>query len=771
MTLSTDVWRTSLPAGEHANRRSGGRGGVAPVVGGDDLPGDGAPGGYGAEPGGPAAGASHHRDRPAAPAQGHRGEGRLVGHGRLDQGGRLGAWAGEDLGRGGGEVADLGRVLDPEGDPDRTGGAIPGELDAGLGVAFGQAVAGRGQGEPDLPAAVEAAGGGADPQPGSRGAGRPGQRLAAAVADGQGGRGGAGPEVDPGRGGGQRRGRRGRGGGGRGRGRGRGAGRGGGGRRLGGGRGRGGRSGRGRAALAVGRAGDGRGPLPSEPDSDRHRHQQGRHQRGGGPAAPAPAGVVDSRAHRLSSRSGLPHRGTRPRSPREPDPLQDPTPQMGRGRHRGNGGQQGEGVAVEGTQGASDLVAEAAEEHLGVAGLHAHGLGQFGALQAVAQVEVEQGAVAFGQAGGGVPDELAQVGPPGRLAGAGRGVGRVGHLRLWRGARPGPGPAEGLGARRRVQPGTQPLRVAELAEALGRGHERVLAGVGRLLPVAQHRPAEVVQPVGVAVVDGGEGAAVAGRGRPHELGVAARVGTRSGVHSPPEQRSWPGQGPSTPCAARRSRPYPFRQYHPRDPRRWTRSTLATSSWTWSTSRTGWSGRPPGAKCGAGGCCTGSRRCCAGTGPGGCTCTGAPTTRTSTRGCTTWPPAGCWLPGRPTWRRPGASWPRSWAWSGPSRGSCSGTATAGGRTRAGAPSSRSPGTAPSTPRPARSPGAASSPSRSWGPAWTSGRSAPTPWRSTSAGGPAGTSRPRPGRGGPGPGPRCWGGRSPSPRRGRPGPRGS
>jgi hypothetical protein len=192
--------------------------------------------------------------------------------------------------------------------------------------------------------------------------------------------------------------------------------------------------------------------------------------------------------------------------------------------------------ATRSAQGAIDLVAEAAEEHVGVAGLHAHGLGQLGALQAVAQVEVEQGAVALGQAGGGVPDELAQVGPPGRLAGAGRGVGRVGRLRLGRGACPGPGPAEGLAARRRVQPGSQPLRVAELAEAPGRGHERVLGGAGRLLPVAHHRPAEVVQPVGVAVVDRGEGAAVAGRRRPHEAGVAARVGTtRSGVHSPPEQ--------------------------------------------------------------------------------------------------------------------------------------------------------------------------------------------------------------------------------------------
>jgi hypothetical protein len=148
-------------------------------------------------------------------------------------------------------------------------------------------------------------------------------------------------------------------------------------------------------------------------------------------------------------------------------------------------------------------------------------------------VEVEQGAVALGQAGGGVPDQLAQVRSLGGLLGTAGGVGQLGHLLLGRDARSGPGPAEGLAARHRVQPGTQPLGVAELAEPLGRDHERVLGGVGRLVPVAQDRPAEVVQPVGVAVVDRGEGAAVAGRRRPHELGVVARIGSRSDVHSPP----------------------------------------------------------------------------------------------------------------------------------------------------------------------------------------------------------------------------------------------
>jgi len=82
----------------------------------------------------------------------------------------------------------------------------------------------------------------------------------------------------------------------------------------------------------------------------------------------------------------------------------------------------------------------------------------------------------------------------------------------------------------------------ELAEALGRDQERVLGGVGGLVPVAQQAPAEVVQAVGVAVVDRGEGATVAGRRRPHQLGVVAPVGSRrSSVHSPPAIGPGPGR--------------------------------------------------------------------------------------------------------------------------------------------------------------------------------------------------------------------------------------
>jgi hypothetical protein len=97
-------------------------------------------------------------------------------------------------------------------------------------------------------------------------------------------------------------------------------------------------------------------------------------------------------------------------------------------------------------EGAFDLVAEAGEEDVGVGGLDADGVAQVGAFEAVAEVEVEEGPVAFGQAGGGVPDQGAEVGVVGGLLGAGGGVGQVGHVFLGGEACACSGPAEGLAA-------------------------------------------------------------------------------------------------------------------------------------------------------------------------------------------------------------------------------------------------------------------------------------------------------------------------------------
>ena len=63
----------------------------------------------------------------------------------------------------------------------------------------------------------------------------------------------------------------------------------------------------------------------------------------------------------------------------------------------------------------------------------------------------------------------------------------------------------------RAQPRLEQVRIAEAADAGGRNDEGVLGGVGRFVAVAQDRSAQVVDRVGVAVVDGGEGVGLASR--------------------------------------------------------------------------------------------------------------------------------------------------------------------------------------------------------------------------------------------------------------------
>jgi hypothetical protein len=330
----------------------------------------------------------------------------------------------------------------------------------------------------------------------------------------------------------------------------------------------------------------------------------------------------------------------RSRPSRELDALQHPAPEVRGGRHRGNGRQQGQGagelaagggadlaaVDVAGDpladqrgeaavpvgqhagqvgavvaaqaghqqrpQGAFDLVAEAGEEDVDVGRLDADCLAEVGALEAVAEVEVEQGAVAFGQAGGGVPDQVAEVGLVGGLLGAGGGVGQVGHVLLGSDARSGPDPAEGLAAGDRVQPGAQALRVAELAEALGRGRRSRRRHRGhRPSPPARarRRRARRVEvgrpfPSRTAVMHRAPHAASSLSCSQGQLRAAP------GGH-PPTLSHGPGHGPFHSMspevgAALRFSPYPSGSISPHDPERWTVSTLATSCWTWSTSRTG-----------------------------------------------------------------------------------------------------------------------------------------------------------------------------------------
>ena len=160
------------------------------------------------------------------------------------------------------------------------------------------------------------------------------------------------------------------------------------------------------------------------------------------------------------------------------------------------------------TQGAFHLVAQARHQHVGVVGRRAQRLAQGRAFETLAQVQVEGGPVAGGEPGGSRPHQLAQLLGLDHLVGpvAGRR-----HLELLggNGALLAPPMAEGFVAGDGEQPRAQTGRVTQLVELAVRGDEGVVGRVGGLVAVAQDRPAEVVQPVGVPVIDAGPRALVA----------------------------------------------------------------------------------------------------------------------------------------------------------------------------------------------------------------------------------------------------------------------
>src|SRR5690606_11013806 len=98
--------------------------------------------------------------------------------------------------------------------------------------------------------------------------------------------------------------------------------------------------------------------------------------------------------------------------------------------------------------------------------------------------------------------------------------------------------AEGLVAGDGVEPRPQAGGVAQLGEGAGGVDERVVQRVGRLVLVAEDRPAVVVQAVGVAVVDGAPRLLVASAGGSDERGVIHGAVTVDGARTPPWS-TWP----------------------------------------------------------------------------------------------------------------------------------------------------------------------------------------------------------------------------------------
>ncbi|BCB90208.1 hypothetical protein Psuf_075210 [Phytohabitans suffuscus] len=146
--------------------------------------------------------------------------------------------------------------------------------------------------------------------------------------------------------------------------------------------------------------------------------------------------------------------------------------------------------------------------------------------QAVPQRQLDHLAVAVAEAGRGGVDQLARLGRPQsrtEVRGVGARVVKLG------GRLPPPVAdlAQALVAGDRVQPGQQPLRLAQLTGPPPGDHERVLHGVGGPVGVVQDRTAVRVQPGCVAAVGAVETARVAGDHRRHQRAV---VHLRHGSH-------------------------------------------------------------------------------------------------------------------------------------------------------------------------------------------------------------------------------------------------
>ncbi len=90
-------------------------------------------------------------------------------------------------------------------------------------------------------------------------------------------------------------------------------------------------------------------------------------------------------------------------------------------------------------------------------------------------------------------------------------------------------PGSTLVAGHRIKPWPEPLAVAQPLELLSSDEERVLERIRRVVWRMEHREAEVVDPIGVALVDLAERGLVAREVSPHQLGIRGSRTRRRGV--------------------------------------------------------------------------------------------------------------------------------------------------------------------------------------------------------------------------------------------------
>ncbi len=170
---------------------------------------------------------------------------------------------------------------------------------------------------------------------------------------------------------------------------------------------------------------------------------------------------------------------------------------------------------AQGAEAALRAVAHAMQQAVALLGRHTERVGEIGALQPLADRELEHQLVARIEPTRGVPDELGELLVLGTRTVATlvrRGAQVSTRLREVGGddAAALLGAPVDLVAHDREQPWLQTRRIAQLVEPFGRDDEHVLDDVGGVVPVAEHRRRRVVQRIREAVVDGGE----RGRDRP-----------------------------------------------------------------------------------------------------------------------------------------------------------------------------------------------------------------------------------------------------------------
>jgi len=210
-----------------------------------------------------------------------------------------------------------------------------------------------------------------------------------------------------------------------------------------------------------------------------------------------------------------------------------------------------------------DGVAQPLDQNVGVPWRNTKGLSEFRPGQSLPIRQLEHHLITLGEPAAGVADEIGQL--------TARSQGRevrlsVRDLRQFLAgqfAAAGTDDGQRLVAGDCVQPGTQAFGFSQLRQSAGGRHEHVLHTVRRGVTITQHSDAEVVKPVGVAVVDRRESFLIPGRGGAGKRGVVigqrrCRVGRRhrfppAGSRQMVSTSSWP---PCQRCAMKITTTYP-----------------------------------------------------------------------------------------------------------------------------------------------------------------------------------------------------------------------